>query len=516
MAENYKLFPLRCDPGIKRDGTSTEGNNWNEGQWTRFYRGLPRSMLGYRSMTNEYPGPSRGLFVNLNGTGYLDIFSGSSDVLSVGQFTTGGFGSGIIDITPTSFAVDPNNVWQMDSFFNSNGGGSVSLIAHAAPNLADIGSSVVGTVYYGDITATVPLVAAVDDSMSPNPVQVSGGIFCIPPYTIAYGSDGLVWRSDVNNPALFPLASQANPTPTKVVKGMSIRGGASSPAGLLWSIDSVLLMSFVGGDTVFNFQTLTDQSSILSSSGVVEMDGIYYWIGIDRWLTYNGVVRELPNEMNLDFFFDNLNFAARQKVFGYKIPRWGEIRWAAPLFGATECNWEIIYNVRGNTWYDTPLPRDGRSAAYFAQSWQYPVLSGALTGAETIDDTYQLWQHEFGTDEIIGNVVNAIESFIISSDMCIISGSLPPADDPTRWTQLVGFEPDFLYGTEMRIDILTRIFAQDENTLAQTNTIVQGTNYFDTQVQARYLRYKLWSNSQGSYFIMGTPLIRYKEGDQNE
>lgn len=515
MAENYRTALLHSDPGIKKDETSTEGNNWNDGQWVRFYRGLPRSILGYRSMTNAYPGPSYGLFVNLNGTGFLDIFSGSSNKLTVGQFTTDGFGSGIIDITPSGFIADPANVWQMDSFYNANGGGEISLIAHAAPNLGNISSDIARSVYYGDITATVPLVAATDDSM--NPFGVSGGILDLNPYVIAYGSKGLVAWSSINDPSTFPVANQANPTPTKIVKGLSVRGSAA-PAALLWSLDSLLLMAFVGGDVVWTFTTISDQSSILSSSCPMEMDGIYYWIGVDRWLTYNGVLRELPNEINSDFFFTNLNFDQRQKVFSYKIPRWGEIWWCFPLGTATECNHAIIYNVRENTWYDTPLPRDGRSAAYFAQSWQYPVLFGAntLVGPSGGAGTYQLWQSEYGHDEVVGGSVNAIESFVVSSDLCIVGGTLPPMSDMTRWTQLVGLEPDFDFGSALDIDILTRTFAQDDNEVAQSNTIVQGDSYFDTQIQARYIRWKISSNCQGGYFVTGNSLIRYREGDANQ
>lgn len=515
MAEKYQTALLRSDPGIKKDETSTEGNNWNDGQWTRFYRGLPRSMLGYRSMTNAYPGPSRGLFVNLNGSGFLDIFSGSSDALTVGQFTTDGFGSGVTDITPSGFVANAANVWQMDSFYNANGGGEISLIAHAAPNLVNISSDIARSVYYGDITAAVPLVAATDDSMQP--FGVSGGIVVLDPYVVAYGSKGLVAWSSINDPSTFPVANQANPTPTKIVKGLSVRGSAA-PAALLWSLDSLLLMSFVGGDVVWTFATVSDQSSILSSSCPVEMDGIYYWIGVDRFLTYNGVLRELPNEMNLDFFFTDLNFDQRQKVFGYKIPHWGEIVWCYPSGISTECDAAIIYNVRENTWYNTKLPRDGRSAAYFAQSWQYPVLSGAnpIVGSSGGAGTYQMWQSEYGRDEIIDNNVNAIESFVVSSDLCIVGGTLPPMSDTTRWTQLVGLEPDWDYGSSLSIDILTRTFAQDDNIIAQSNIITQGDNYFATQIQARYIRWKIGSNCQGGYFVTGNPLIRYREGDQNQ
>lgn len=512
MAENYKIFPLRAESGIKKDGTETEGAYWNDGLWSRFYRGLPRSILGWRSMTNEYPETSRGLFVNLNGTGYLDIFSGSANHLSVGQFTTAGFGSGVVDITPSGFVGNPANVWQFDSLYNASGSGYIALLSHAAPNLTNISSSVARAIYYGNIASAVPPVASYDDtSPTPQVVQVSGGVMALGPYAVAYGDNGLVWASAPNNPGLFPLAQQFNPTSTKIVKGLPVRGN-SAPSALLWSIDSLLLMNFVGGDVIFAFETISDQSSILSSSAIIEKDGIYYWPGVDRWLTYNGSLTELPNEMNSDFFYKNLNFAQRQKVFGFKIPRWGEVWWCFPLGTATECNHAVIYNTRENTWFDTPLPTDGRSAAYFAQSWQYPVLFGANQRA----GAYQLYQHEYGYDDVLGTQVNAIPSYVTSPPACLVNGSLSfgtLASQP-KFTQLVGFEPDFNYGSSLNINILTRNFAQDTDTVTP-NIMTQNTNYFDTQKQARYIRWQIVSNVQGGYYEMGAPLIRFREGDAN-
>lgn len=513
MAESYKIFPLRCLPGIKKDGTSTEGNYWNDGLWARFYRGLPRSILGYRSMTNVYPGPSRGAFVELNPTGFLDIFSGSANNITAGQFTTAGFGSGVTDITPSGFAGNAANVWQLDSFFNSNGSGSISLIANGSPNLVDISSNVATPVYYGNIDSFTPLVAAQTDISTT--FEVSGGILSLSPYVIAYGSFGFVQWSAINDPTTYPIANSANVCSTKIVKGLSIKNASNPPSCLLWSLDSLIQMSFVGGDVTWNFNTISDQSSILSSSCPVEMDGIYYWIGVDRFLTYNGTLRELPNEMNLDFFFKNLNFAQRQKVFGFKIPKWGEIWWCFPLGSSMECNHAVIYNVRENEWYDSPLPSDGRSAAYFAQSWQYPVLFGA----NSLQGGYNLWQHEYLTDQIIGNNVNAIQSYVTSPPLSIVSGGLtavgPIAAQP-RMTQLVRFEPDFLFGSSLDINVLTRQYAQDADILASTNTLTQGgQNWFDIQTQDRYIRWQIMSNCQGGSFIMGTPLISYRDGDQN-
>lgn len=521
MGEDLKLFPLRGQPGIKRDTTETEGQFWSDGIWSRFYRGLPRSMPGYRAMSESFAGPSRGLFVNPDGTGFIDIFNGSASKLEVGQFTTDGFGSGSVDITPAGFTASPNNVWQLDSFYNSNGGGQISIIAHAAQNLANIDNSIAASVYYGNILATVPLQVSMKEAGGE--FKVDGGIIALHPFLVAYGSLGLVAWSALNDPSTFPTANAANPVSSKIVKGISIRGGANNPSCLLWSLDSVIQMSFVGGSAIWDFNTLSDQSSILSSSGVVELDGVYFWPGIDRFLTFNGVLQELPNEMNLDFFYSNLNFAQRQKVFGFKLPRWGEIWWCAPLFGATECNWAIIYNRRENTWYDTPLPTDGRSAAYFPQTWQYPVMgsaNGVTPVGQNSGTVYPLWQHEFGQDEIRGNQVNAIPKSISSPALSLVGGGLslfgsPAAQPLSVQTDMVFVEPDFLFNNAMTFECMGRMFPQDQETSMFTKTITKQNeqNFFQMQLQNRYLRWKMGVNEQGGYYVQGQPLVAYRSGD---
>lgn len=523
MAEALKIFPLRPSPGIKRDTTPTEGNFWDEGVWSRFYRGLPRSILGYRDMTDTYPGPSRGLFVNPVGNGYINVFSGSSNNLVVGQFTQAGIGSSPTDITPVGFSGDPLNVWQLDRLYNSNGGGGISICAHAAPNLGNISNTQQRPVYYGDINAAAPLTPSMNDAGSPAVFNVDGGLLALPPFLIAYGSDGLYAWSKPNDPSIFPIANAANICATKIVKGLSVRGGANSPSALLWSLDSVIQSSFVGGSAIWSFNTLSDQSSILSSSSVVEMDGIYYWPGLDRFLTFNGVLRELPNEMNLDFFYDNMNFSEAQKAFAFKVPRWGEIWFCAPLFGATECNWAVIYNVRENTWYDTPLPSDGRSAAAFAQTFPYPIMGSALglrPVGQSSGTVYPLWQHETGNDQVRGTESDAIFKSITSSTASIVGGGLTlfgsPAGSPQSvQTEMEFFEPDFLFNNEMTFETLGRMYPQDQDAVLNTTTIIKQPteNFYDLTIQSRYLRWLISTNEQGGFYVMGSPLLHYRPGD---
>lgn len=523
--EALKLFPLRATPGIKRDTTDSEGQYWSLGQWVRFYRGLPRTIGGYRAMTETFPGPSRGLLVNSIGNGYINVFSGSSANLVVGQFTSSGSGSTPVDITPSGFAGNTQNVWQMDSIFDDSGSGEIALCVHAAPNLGDIANMVQEPVYYGNIAVASPLIAAVNDASPPTVFTVDGGIVALPPFLIAYGSNGLYAWSNENQPSVFPIANAANICPTKIVKGLSIRGGSASPSALLWSLDSVIQSSFVGGETIWNFNVLSDQSSILSSSAVVEMDGIYYWPGIDRYLTFNGVLQELPNELNLDFFYSNLNTEYSQKVFGFKIPRWGEIWWCFPTGQNTECNHAIIFNKREGYWYDTPLPSDGRSAAYFAQTFPFPIMASAngLTpiGRNTGID-YPLWQHEFGTNQIRGNEVDAIDSFIISPSLSMVGGGTsiwgsPAAAPDDCWTELAYMEQDFKFNQTLNFTVLGREYPQDQDQVLNQTTITQQTtgNTFDLQVQQRYLRWKLNVNEQNGFFIMGQPLFAFREGDKS-
>lgn len=525
MAENNKLFPLRGTPGIKRDTTDTEGQYWSQGQWVRFYRGLPRSILGYRDMTDTFPGPSRGLFVNPPGNGFISVFSGSSDQLVVGEFTLAGIGATPTDITPSGFTPSPNNVWQFDSMYDDSGSGEIALCAHAAPNLADIASTIQMPVYFGSITANTPLTAAVTDASPAATFSVDGGILALNPFLIGYGSNGLFAYSAENQPGLFPLANMDNICSTKIVKGLSIRGGSNNPSGLFWSLDSIIQASFIGGTTIWDFNILSDQSSILSSSGVVEMDGIYYWPGIDRWLIFNGVIRELPNELNIDYFYTNLNILQRQKVYGFKVPRWGEIWWCFPTGSNTECNHAVIYNVRENYWYDTPLPTDGRSAAYFAQTFPYPIMGSALglmPIGQNSGTVYPLWQHEIGNNAVRGTEVDAIDSWVISPSLSLVGGGLSlfgsPAGAPQdTWTLLAYLEPDFKFNQNITFTVYGREYPQDEDTELKVTTITKQpqNNDFDLQVQARYLRWKIEANEQNGFFVMGQPLIAYREGDKS-
>jgi hypothetical protein len=244
--------------------------------------------------------------------------------------------------------------------------------------------SVVGTSVTLSNVVPAGTIAATFD----NQIDVSGGVVVLHPYVFVYGNNGLLRNCSAGNLSdwVSADANAQNVATGKIVQGLPVRGGSNSPSGLFWSLDSLIRVSYnpttinVGGTAVTQFwryDTISSQSSILSSQCAIEYDGIYYWIGVDRFMLYNGVVKEIPNTMNQNYFFDNLNYAQRQKVWATKVPRFGEVWWFYPRGDSVECNDAIVYNIRENCWYDAGEAVGARrSAGYFSQVFRFPIAAG--------------------------------------------------------------------------------------------------------------------------------------------
>jgi len=502
-------YVIKSLPGIKRDGTRLENGFYVDGQWCRFQRGLPRKMWGYRRLNNNFSEISRGLNT-YNQNGLLYIASGSKSLLQQVSVNADGIVTSFTDRTPSGFVANINNLWTFDTSFDSVGVTPGSyILAHPGKNLSVIDSDATSTLYWGIVSNTAALTA----NTAP---AVSGGVVSLYPYTFVYGSNGYVAWSVANNPNDWTSTGSGDGyiTGQKIVAALPLRAGpGNAPAGLFWSLDSLIRCTFVGGDPVFQFDILTSQSSILSSQSPIEYDGIFYWVGVDRFLMFNGVVREIPNQLNQNWFFDNLNYAQRQKVFAYKVPRFGEIWWCYPRGSATECTHAVVYNLRENTWYDTELPNGGRSCGKFATVYEYPVL----TGIENSSGGYKLWQHEFGVDELDGPVVNSIPSYFQTADITLVADQQQPRNKSLRCTMI---EPDFVQSGDMTVQLSGRANARSPEVLTdplvftdQENTIQPYQQVSMFKQIRREMRFIFKSNEVGGDYQMGQCIAHIEPAD---
>jgi hypothetical protein len=531
-----QIVQIRSQPGIKRDGTKFEGDNYVDGQWVRFQRGLPRKIGGYRAISKYLREVSRALFeFTQNSLTY--IHSGSANLVERFYIDNSFNTSVIVNRTPSTLVTDDLNMWQFDAIA-APALGDLQILAQVAPNLSCICNNVGGQLFFGDMFGTAPLQEVTN---LPAGYSLTGGVVALHPYTFIFGHDGYVAFSVAGDPTDYTSlgSGAANIASQKIVKGIALRGGpGNSPSGLFWSADSLVRASFIGGNAVFQFDTISTQTSILGANTVIEYDGIFYWCGTDRFLMFNGVVREVPNTLNLNYFFDGLNQAQRQKVFAMKVARYGEIWWCYPRGEAVEPSHAVIYNVRENTWYDCELPNTGRSAAVSPTVFPKPLMTGIVPsiapdevrvteGSDTrvteddnvrvVEDSgvdqYKLWIHEVAQDEIDGLSILPVLSYFETADM-----SLPVMTQENKALQVLMVEPDFVQSGDMTMQVTGRANARAPEVSSEIKTIYENPPtpqdqviYFKTQ--RRELRFRFESNAIGGDYQMGLVLAHVQPGD---
>jgi hypothetical protein len=680
-----KVFAIDTLPGVQRDGTIFDMNFYTDGRWVRFQRGRPRKIGGFRAITEEAHGYSRGIYVN-SVDGNNQVFNGYNNGLEVINIDNTGIGAGVNQLTFTGLVLTLNtlvggtlytngtytnvaltggsgsgakativvagatvttvtlttpgngyvvgntlsataasiggtgsgfsikvatindgfvesdlNLWQFDSSFDAQGSGNQLLLAHPGLNLAQIDQTTVTPVLAGNIAGTVmsPLTDTSGSTPTGDIIEVAGGVVVLHPYVFVYGDNGLIKNCVAGDPFDWngPDSNEVNVASTKIVKGLPVRGGSNAPSGLFWALDSLIRVSYTpttvtiaGTPQTFywRYDIISSQSSILSSQCVIEYDGIYYWIGVDRFLLYNGVVKELKNNFNQNYFFDNLNYEQSQKVYAQKVPRFGEIWWFFPSGTSTECNDCIIYNTREDCWYDAGTAIGARrSAGYFSQVFRFPInagnvlttqelvftstiitstttsievpitnqialgqlvtatgipddalitaiapsatvdyftvtLSKAATASATVSADFSttagritLWQHEIGTDEVVGENANAIESYFATSDLGWVQGG-PSQTSPVGdnyWLHLERIEPDFIMSGEMTFQVTGRPFAQAEDTTSPPYAFDPDTRKIDLREQRREIRLIFTSNVAGGDYQLGKVLLHASVGD---
>ena len=332
-------------------------------------------------------------------------------------------------------------------------GAGVSVTGTGIPaNTTVLSAIITGGVY----TATLSNNATASGTYTftfDNNISVSGGVVMLYPYLFVYGNNGLIQNCAAGDFTNWTSsdANSNNVAATKVVKGLPVRGGTTVPSGLFWTLDSLIRVSYapqtVGNLTYYwRYDLVTQQSSIMSSQCVIEYDGIYYWVGTDRFLMYNGVVQEVPNSQNQNWFFDNLNYQQRQKVWVSKVPRWGEIWFFYPRGDATECTDAIIYNVREKTWYDAGQSLGAqRSAGAFSEVFRYPVWGGnTASGYEATGATIISGGASYAVDDIVTVLggsgapaslkVTTVSGSAVTGLTVVAAGSYNPAPSGTYTT----------------------------------------------------------------------------------
>jgi hypothetical protein len=399
------------------------------------------------------------------------------------------------------------NQWMFQTSYDASTTDN-SLIAHVAPNLGCVCNDTGGQIFFGDILGTGALI----EIPIPAGANATGGIVMMFPYLMYYGTAGVVGWSMPGTPSDLSGAGSgiARVWGQKIVKGMPLRAGSgTAPAGIFWAYDAVIRATFTGGATIFQFDIIATDTSIMSPDSIVDYDGMFFWAGVDRFLMFNGVVREVPNQLNLNWFFDNINASQRSKVFAFKVPHFGEIWFCYPRDDATECTHAVVYNVREQTWYDTELPSSGRASGGYNNGFAAPLLTDCIPTSSG----YRVWIHEQGVDEIDGQVASPIESYFETADLSAL------AQGKNEYVRITTIEPDFLQNGPMTVQVTGRANARAPEVYSSEFIFPESAVEPHEQIvmlkeQRRELRVRFESNAVGGDYQMGQIIGHVDSGDR--
>jgi hypothetical protein len=524
------LYPLIYNSGVQRDGTTFQSTYCTDAQWVRFQRDKIKKIGGMKGInTGGVAGVTNlKIYPNPQNTQVLTFVSHSTGLAVISSDSN----VNLITQNPLLTIHDSKNtLWETETVVDaiqrdaSPGSPAKSYIVFMkTSNALDINEQATTAQFYRkEINKALDEVNAELIPMVGLNQLINGNLCFASPYMFLFGSNGTVQFSSEKSPFELPAVNIFTASSDKIIFGRPIRGGPSVPSLLLWTLSSVVRVTNTGpapdskATTVFKPETISTGSSILSSRCVVEYDGFFFWPGTDRFFVYNGIVDELPNRLNQNYFFDNLDLDRRQQVFGVKNAKYGEIWWFYPVKGVPGNSRAIVYNKRENFWYDTPISRE---AGTFSNNFGFMATHG--TALVNPDNQNYLWRHEFNTaQERIVNAVPVTEPipsyflaplFSWTAFPPKLSKQSQPAQLVNRWVDIQRIEPDFVTDgpANFIVTISTKEYAQSPSIQQQQLAFTNTTNKIDTRAQGRNIALKFSSSDN---FEVGQIMLLLGLGD---
>lgn len=485
------LYPLVYKPGIKRDGTTFQADYCTSGQWVRFQRGTIRKIGGMKAINHP-------AIVNKTRVSNLTIIPATTtdaNMIVYVAAATGNISRYYINQTfnttapPAVVYTIPNGqpqfIWKSQVAIQDN---NQRIIFVGENSVENINTNSASTILIGNLGGNQGFNLAPLPNM-PNTNGVSGSLF-VNPYLFIYGSNGLLRWSDDRDITRFNggNSSSINVNTDKIIDVKAIRGGINSPTLLCWTLTSVVRLINIGNGAALDFKSdvLSRSSSILSSRCIVEYDGIFFWPGTNRFFQYNGIVQKLPNVMNQNYFFNNIDLNYRQLVFGVKNTQYNEIWWFYPEKGQdpnvapVRNTRAIIFNIDDNAWYDTAIRRD---AGTYSEEFGFMATYGqSLT---TPNASLTLYRHEYETFVLPQIKDEAIQEYIPDGNQEQVRRVPIPSNFTTptiswaafnpmkqltgvdRWMNLIRIEPDFILAppvSDMTLVVQAKEYAQSSIT----------------------------------------------------
>ena len=178
---------------------------------------------------------------------------------------------------------------------------------------------------------------------------------------------------------------------------------------LVWSDSALYSLQYLGAPDVWGAQLLGNNISIAGQNATAYAAGIAFWMGRDKFYTYDGTVAPLPSNVRR-YVFGDINTAQYAQVCAGTNEGFNEVWWFYCSSGSTTNDRYVVYNYVENVWFYGTL---GRTAWLDSGLRAFPL-------AATYN--YNLVNHEVGTDDKETAVTTAITASVTSAEFDLEDG----------------------------------------------------------------------------------------------
>jgi hypothetical protein len=213
------------------------------------------------------------------------------------------------------------------------------------------------------------------------------------------------WTPDPTNQAGFIRISHGSEIVAVVQSRQEI---------IVFTDSAVYSLQYLGPPFIWAPQLLGDNVSIISPNSAVIASGIVYWMGVDKFYSYDGRVQTLNCDLRR-FVFSDLNQSQGLQVFAGTNEGFNEVWWFYCSANSTAIDKYVIYNYVEKIWYYGTMER----TAWLDSGLQsYPIAANYFTNTLTGN----LINHETGLNDDTTGTPVAINAYISSSEFDIGDG----------------------------------------------------------------------------------------------
>ena len=309
------------------------------------------------------------------------------------------------------------------------------------------------------------------------------------------------WTPDPTNQAGFIRISHGSEIITTVQTRQEI---------VVFTDSAVYSLQYLGPPYVWAPQLLGDNVSIMGTNAAVIASGIVYWMGVDKFYSYDGRVQTLNCDLRR-FVFSDLNQDQGLQVFAGTNEGFNEVWWFYCSANSTVIDKYVIYNYVEKIWYYGTMSR----TAWLDSGLQsYPIAANYFTDTSTGN----LINHETGLNDNTTGTAVAIDAYISSSEFDIGDGHnfgfvwrvLPDLTFENAESTPAGALPAVAMTLQGLANSGSGVTSTASQPVSKSSTYViteQFTGQIYTRMRGRQMIFKIGSNQVNTCWQLGAPRI---------